>query len=204
TGVGLPLIPVVQIFLRVLQALETLSLQWRHLLIADPGFHLALAIGIAHPARQRDDAIVGHHVAVERVQRGIVDIGPEHAFGEVVEHHHAYAAPQPPERLFVQLRPDLRAGLEHQQPDRLAAVAEGHHEQARAAVLAGARIADHRPGAVIDLSFFAGVRNDDRARLRRSRAAELADVAFDALVSAREGAVIDEVLPDRHGIAAFG
>ena len=50
---------------------------------------------------------------------------------------------------------------------RLAAVAQRQHEQPRAPVLAGVRIAHHRAGAVIDLRFFAGCGLDDRACFRR-------------------------------------
>ena len=74
---------------------------------------------------------------------------------EIVEHDHARSAAQSAEGLFVQFGPDLRAGLEDQQPNGLAAVAEREDEQACAAVLAGVRIAHHGAGAVIDLRFLA-------------------------------------------------
>jgi hypothetical protein len=38
--------------------------------VADAGFDLALAVGIADAARQRDDAIVREDVAVQRIERG--------------------------------------------------------------------------------------------------------------------------------------
>ena len=107
---------------------------------------------------------------------------------EIVEHDHARAAAQSAERLLVQFGPDLRAGLEDQQPDGLAAVAERQHEQPGAPVLAGVRIAHHGAGAVIDLGFLARRGVDDRAGFRIAAAAQLADVALDALVSAGEAA----------------
>ena len=55
------------------------------------------------------------------------------------------AAAQPAEGLLVQFGPDARAGVEDQQTNALAAVAERQHEQARAAILAALRIADHGP-----------------------------------------------------------
>ena len=67
----------------------------------------------------------------------------------------------PPSRrnaLLVQLGPDARARPEHQQPHRLAAVAERQDEEPRAAVLAGLRVAHHRAVAVVDLAFLAGRR----------------------------------------------
>ena len=108
-------------------------------------------------------AVVPQHVRVQRVERGIVDIGLEYALAQVVEHDHARAATQPAEGLLMQLGPGLRAGLEHQEADRLAAVAEGQHEQAHAPVLAAVRVADHGAGAVINLGLFTGRSLDHRA-----------------------------------------
>jgi hypothetical protein len=36
--------------------------------------------------RHGDRAIVGEHIAVERIKSGIVDVGDEHAFAQIVEH----------------------------------------------------------------------------------------------------------------------
>src|SRR5450756_3144474 len=79
---------------------------------------------------------------------------------KVVEHYYSRAATQPAEGLLMQLGPGLRAGVEHQEADRLAAVAEGQHEQAHAAVLAAVRVADHRAGAIINLSLLTNRRLD--------------------------------------------
>ena len=70
--------------------------------------------------------------------------------------------------------------------------------------MASMRIADHGAGAVIDLSFLPGGRQDDGAGLRSSGAAEFADIAFDALVGAGEAAAVHKVLPNPHGVAALG
>jgi len=83
------------------------------------------------------------HVAIEGIERGIVDVGRDHAFAEVIEHHDASHAAQPAKRFLVQLSPDARAGAEHQQPDGFSAVAQRHHEQPRAPVLAAS--ADRAP-----------------------------------------------------------
>ena len=154
--------------------------------------------------RQGDGAVVGEHVAVERVQRGVVDVRREHALAQVVEDHDPDGAPEPPEALLVQLGPAPRAGLEGQQPDALAAVAQGEHEQPRAAVLPRDRVAHHGPVAVVDLPFLPGRGHDHRVRLGGALAAELPDEAADAGVPPREAVVIDQVLPDRHGIAPPG
>jgi hypothetical protein len=101
----------------------------------------------------------------------------------------------------MQLGPGLRTGLEDQETNRLAAVAEGQHEQAHAAVLAAVRIADHGTGAVVDLGFLAGRGLDHRAGLLGRAAEQFAHEALDALVAPGEAAGVDQVLPDRHGVA---
>ena len=50
---------------------------------------------------------MGQHVAVERIQRGIVDVGGEHAFAQIVEHDDASHPAEPAEGPLVQLGPDV-------------------------------------------------------------------------------------------------
>jgi hypothetical protein len=88
--------------------------------VADAGLDLALAVGVPDPARQRHDAVVGQHVAVERVQCRVVDVRGEHALEEVVEDHDAGCTAQPAERLLVQFRPGLGARLPREQANGLA------------------------------------------------------------------------------------
>ena len=104
----------------------------------------------------------------------------------------------------MQFRPGAGAGLENEQTDRLAAVTQGQHEEAGAAVLAALGVADHGAGAVIHLGFFAGSGDDDGVSLRDLHAAELAHKAPHALIAAGEAGLRHQVLPDGHGIAATG
>lgn len=120
---------------------------------------------VADAAWQGDGAVVSEHVAIERVERRVVDVGLQDAFAEIVEHHGASTAAQAAEGLLVEFGPDARAGLEGEQAHGLAAVAEGENKHAGAAVTARVRIADHRPAAVIDLGLFARRRDDDSAGL---------------------------------------
>ena len=172
--------------------------------MADTGFDLALSIGISDAARQRDCAVVRQHIAVERIQRRIVDVRLEHAFAQVVEDDHPYRTTQSTESFLVQFGPDLSAGMEGEQSDRLAAVAQRHHEQAHTPVLARYGITHHRAVAIVHLPFFTRCGDDDCTRFQRLDSAQLSDVAFDALVCAGESTLIDQVLPDSHGIAAAG
>ena len=97
---------------------------------------------------------MGEHIAVERIERGVVDVRGEDALLEVVEHDDAYGAAQPPKRPLVQLGPDLRARPVDQQPDGLARVAQRQDEEPCPPVLAGSGVTDHRALAVVDLCFF--------------------------------------------------
>jgi hypothetical protein len=88
--------------------------------MADTGFDFALAIGIADATRQRDDAVVREHIAVQRIERRVVDVRREDAFLEIVEDDHAHGPTEATKRTLVELGPDLRARLPHQQADRFA------------------------------------------------------------------------------------
>ena len=153
--------------------------------MADAGLDFALSIRVLHTARQRDHAVMLQHVAIQRIERGIVDVGREHALAQIIQHHHARRAAQPAKRFLVQLGPDARAGAEHQQANGFPAVAQRQHEQPRAPVLAGLRVAHHGTGAVIDLRFFARRGHDHHASFRRRRSAQLAYEALDAVYSRR-------------------
>ena len=72
--VGPVRLPAVEIRLRGLERLEAQPFQRRLLRVADAGFDFALAIGIADAARQGDDAVMGEDVAVERIERRVVDV----------------------------------------------------------------------------------------------------------------------------------
>src|SRR5205823_6475656 len=152
-------VPVIEVRLAVRERLEAHPAQRRALRVPDGRLRLPLAIGMADAAWERDDAVVREDVAVERVERRVVDVGREHPLLEIVEDDGLRHAAEPAKRLLVELRPDPRTRLPGQEPDRLAAVAEGENEEARAAVLAGLRMADHRAVAVsVDTSLagFAG------------------------------------------------
>jgi hypothetical protein len=199
-GVGPALLPAIEVGLRRVHPLEAKPAQLE-LRVPDARLALALAIGMLHPARQRRHAVVRQEVAIQRVE-GRVDVGLEHTLLEVVEHDELHGAAQPAEGALVQLCPDARARLPGEQADRLAAVAERHHEQPRAAVLARLGMPHHRAVAVVDLRLLAGPGLDYGMRLARRLGAPLRHEAPHARVAGREAVVVDQVLPDRHGRAA--
>ena len=109
--------------------------QGRRLCVSDAGFDFPLRSGSPHAPRLGDDAVVREHVAIERIERGIVDVRREHAFPQIVKDDDVDGAAQSAKGAFVQLRPDLCARLPHQQPHRFARAAQREDEEARAAVL---------------------------------------------------------------------
>jgi hypothetical protein len=56
---------------------------------------------MADTTRQSDGTVVCQHVAVQRVQRGIVDVGSEDTLAKIVEHHHARGAAEPAKGFFM-------------------------------------------------------------------------------------------------------
>ena len=121
---------------------------------------------------------------------------------EVVEDDDAYGAAQPAERPLVQLGPDLGAGAVNQQPDGLARIAQGEDEEPCPPVLAGVGVTDHRSLAVVDLCLFAWGRGDDRPGLDGGLLPQRCDEAPHTRLPRGKAMVVDQVLPDGHGVAA--
>jgi hypothetical protein len=67
--------PAIQVGLRLVETFEPQAAQRRLLRMPDPGFDFPFAIRISDPTRERDDAVVCEHVAIERIERGVVDVG---------------------------------------------------------------------------------------------------------------------------------
>ena len=196
--------PAIQIGLRVFQAFEALPFERRLLRMADAGFDFAFAIRVLHSAWKRCDAVVLQHVTVQRIERGLVNIGREHAFAQIIEHHHASHSTKPAKRLLMQLGPDARAGTEHQEADGFAAVSQRQDKQPRAPILARLRVAHHRAGPIIDLRFLTRGRLNHHARFRRGRSAQLPHEAFDAGVFFGEAVAVHQILPNGHSVPALG
>src|SRR5260221_13398491 len=105
---------MVQVSLRFLQAFEAESLQWCLLRMGDARLDLAFSIWMPDATRQRDDVVVLEHIAVQGVERGIVDVGREYTFAQIIEHDHASTSAQTAKSLLMQFSPDLRTGTRYQ------------------------------------------------------------------------------------------
>ena len=95
-GVGPAGVPAIEIGLSRVELLEAQPLE-RSLGMADGRLHLAFAVGITDATGQRDDAVVRQHVAVERIERGVVDV-EDRAGSERVRREQAAQAARPPGR----------------------------------------------------------------------------------------------------------
>jgi hypothetical protein len=104
--VGPALFPTIQIGLRFLQTLEAQSFEGSFLRMANARLDFALPIRVLHATRKGHRTVMLQHVAVQRIERGLVDVGREHAFAEIIEHHHACHAAQSAKRFLVELGPD--------------------------------------------------------------------------------------------------
>jgi hypothetical protein len=145
---------------------------------------------------------VPEHVAVQRIERGVVYIGSQNAFALIIEDNHASDTTQATEGFLVQFCPSLRTGPKHQQTNRLPAVPQSEDEQSCSTILAALRIADHRALAVIDLRLFSGQSLDHGTCFRVLASVQFGDKTPDALVAAGEAAGVHQLLPDRHRVPA--
>ena len=153
--VGPAFLRVIQVGLRLFQALEALALQRRLFGMANAGFDFTFSIWILS-ARQGDHAVVCQNIAIQWIQTGIVDVGDQNTFFQIVQNHDSRRSAQPPKGLLMQLGPGACARTGAQQPNRFAAVAQRQYEHPGAPVLAALRVAHHRAAAVINLRLFPG------------------------------------------------
>jgi len=68
-------------------------------------------------------------VTIERIDGGIVDVGREYTFAEIIQDDGADTTAQSAEGFLMEFRPGLRTGTEDQKAYGFAAVAEGEDEQ---------------------------------------------------------------------------
>jgi hypothetical protein len=77
--------------------------------VSDSTLYFAFAIWIADATRHSDRAVMSEHVAIQRIERRIVDVRLENAFTQVVGHHDLHSTTEFAKSAFMQLGPDARA-----------------------------------------------------------------------------------------------
>ena len=81
--------------------LKASALECSGLGVADSVFYAALAVGVTDARGIGYHPVVGKRAAVDRVQYRLIQIGADHAFFEVIEHHVLRHSAKVPKRLFV-------------------------------------------------------------------------------------------------------
>jgi hypothetical protein len=80
--------------------------------VADASFDFALAIWILNATRHGDRAVMREHVAIEGIESGIVNVGDEHTFAQIIENDDASGPTQSTKRFLMQFGPDAGTGAE--------------------------------------------------------------------------------------------
>src|SRR5215213_9956720 len=93
--------PAIEVSLCLLQTLEALAFERCSLSMAHSSFHFAFAIRISHSARHGYHAVVSQYITVEWIECGVVDVGGEHSFTQIVEHDDPHTAAEPAERCLM-------------------------------------------------------------------------------------------------------
>ncbi len=83
--VGPALFPAIKVGLGFLQTLEAQAFQRCSLRMTDAGFDFAFAVRVLNAAGHGDRAVVREHVAIKRIERGIVHVGDENALAQIIE-----------------------------------------------------------------------------------------------------------------------
>lgn len=130
------------------------------------------------------------------VELGLVQVGRDDAFLEIVEHDIADDTAEIPKSLFVELCPGLLARLPDHPPEAAPRVAQRHHKQARSAVATALWITGQRAFAIIDLRFLARGKLET-VKLFGIDVAQGAHKTLDALVAGSEAELVNEILVDR-------
>lgn len=178
------------------QRLEAPSGQRGALGMLNRVFDAPLPIGVRHAGRVGDDAVMGQHRAVDRIELRFVQIGREDAFLQVVEDGITDHPAKISKCLFVKLRPDLLAGFPDHAPEAAPRIAQRHHEQAGPAISAALGIDRRRALAIVDLSFLAG-KEFKTIKLLWIAVSQRAHKPLDAPVAGRKAKLIDQVLVNR-------
>ena len=199
---GRPLgLPVLQVGVLFFNGLEALALECRGLSVTNGILDTALAVGVTYPRRVGHDLVVRQGCGVHGVELGLVQVGLEHAFLEVVQDHVSARAAKVAPGLFVQFGPDLLARIPDHAAETAARIPKRGHEQAWLAPAVGAGHAGGRAFAEVHLHLLAG-QEAQAVELLRLTHPDARHEAFDGVVACSKAVGIDQVLVDGRGIAA--
>ena len=136
---GRPLgLPVRQEGVLLFDRLEAPALERGGLGVSDSVFDRPLAIGVSYPSRVSHHFVVGQRGGVDRVESGLVQVGLQDAFLQIVQHHIPGRSTEVAPGLLVQLGPDLLARTPDHAAKAAPRVTQRGHKQAGFAPALGA------------------------------------------------------------------
>src|ERR1017187_3461845 len=100
--------PLIQVILRCLETFEAETFQRCLLRVPDSALDLSLPVRMPNPAWQGYRAVMPEHIAIQRIECGVVYIRGENAFAQIIEDNHASDTTEPAKGFLVQLCPCLR------------------------------------------------------------------------------------------------
>ena len=106
--VGPARFPLIQVILRLLETFETETFQRCLFRVPDSALDLSLPVRMPDPAWQGYRTVVPEHVAIQRIECGVVYVRRENAFAQIIEHNHTSDTTEPAKSFFMQLSPCLR------------------------------------------------------------------------------------------------
>src|SRR5215217_5907128 len=90
-GIGPVCLPAIEICLCCFQTLEALPFEWGLLRMAHASFNFPFAIWIFNPTRQGHSAVMSQHIAIQWIERRVMNIGLEYSFTQIVEYYYTHA-----------------------------------------------------------------------------------------------------------------
>ena len=200
TGGGPGHFPVLKEVVLLFDSLKAPALKSSRLCMPNCVLNSAFAIGIPYAGGVTHHVVVLECGGVNGVELGLVDVGLEYAFLEVVQHHVSARPTEVAPCLLMQPGPGFLAGLPDHATKAAPRVAQRCHEQAGFTVADGTQHAGGCALAVVDLHLLAG-RKLQAVELFGLAVTQLGGKSLNGVVGAREAKLIDQVLVDGHGVA---
>jgi hypothetical protein len=100
--------PMIKVILRRLETLEAEPFQRCPFGVPDTALDFSFPIWMSDPARQGHSPVMPKHVAIQGIECGVVYVGSENAFAQIVEDNHTSDTAEPAKGFLMQLSPCLR------------------------------------------------------------------------------------------------